>query len=143
MQHDLLDETALPLFGLSASTIAAIAVGGALGTLARYLFEVHHPVADGRFPWVTLVVNLSGSLAIGFLIPLTERASGRAPRFGPCWSSGSWADGPPTPPWPSSRPFSYVTGRPAYAWPTWWQRLQVGWSSLPRVTTSAQRATAQ
>ena len=78
MHHDLLDETVLPLFGLSASTIAAIAIGGALGTLARYLFEVHHPVADGRFPWVTLVVNLSGSLAIGFLIPLTERA------IGPC-----------------------------------------------------------
>ncbi len=83
MRHDLLDETALPLFGLSASTIAAIAVGGALGTLARYLFEVHHPVADGRFPWVTLVVNLSGSLAIGFLIPLTERASDRAPMLRP------------------------------------------------------------
>ncbi len=81
--HDLLDEPALPLLGLSASVIAAIAVGGALGTLARYIFEVHHPVAEGRFPWVTLVVNLSGSLAIGFLIPLTEHASVRAPVLRP------------------------------------------------------------
>ena len=83
VHHDLLDEPALPLFGLSASTIAAIAIGGTLGTLARYLFEVHHPVAEAHFPWVTLVVNLSGSLAIGFLIPLTERASDRAPALRP------------------------------------------------------------
>jgi CrcB protein len=81
--HDLLDEPGLPLLGLSVSVIAAIAVGGALGTLARYIFEVHHPVAEGRFPWVTLVVNLSGSLAIGFLVPLTEHASDRAPMLRP------------------------------------------------------------
>jgi CrcB protein len=63
--------------GLSPAAVAAIFLGGALGTLARYLLEAHHPVAPGAFPWMTLLVNLSGSLAIGFLIPLTERVAGR------------------------------------------------------------------
>jgi CrcB protein len=81
--HDLLDEAVLPLFGLSAPTVLAIFAGGALGTVARYLLETHHPVAPGAFPWVTLVVNLSGSLAIGFLVPLTEHVSHRAPLVRP------------------------------------------------------------
>lgn len=82
-QHDLLDDPVLPALGLSFATLAAIFVGGALGTLARYLLEAHHPVAPGGFPWVTLTVNLSGSLAIGLLVPLTERVSHRAPTLRP------------------------------------------------------------
>jgi len=35
------------------------------------------------FPWVTLLVNLTGSLAIGFLVPLTEHVSHRAPPLRP------------------------------------------------------------
>lgn len=78
-EHDLLDEPVLPLFGLSASTLAAVLVGGAVGTLARYLLDAHHPVAPGGFPWVTLVANLTGSFAIGLLVPLTEHVAHRAP----------------------------------------------------------------
>ncbi len=82
-EPDLLDEPALPLLGLSPTTIAAVFVGGALGTLARYLLAAHHPISAGAFPWVTLVVNLSGSFAIGLLLPLTERASHRVPALRP------------------------------------------------------------
>ena len=60
------------------------------------------PVAAGGFPWVTLLVNLTGSFAIGLLIPLTEHV---AP--GPAWSarspsSASWGDGRPIRPWRST-----------------------------------------
>jgi fluoride exporter len=82
-EHDLLDEPVLPLLGLSASTLAAIFVGGALGTLVRYLLAAHHHAGPGSFPWVTLLVNLSGSLAIGFLVPMTEHLSHRAPTVRP------------------------------------------------------------
>jgi CrcB protein len=75
--RDLLDEPVLPLFGLSAGTMCAIFFGGALGTLARYELAAHHPITVGGFPWVTLLVNLSGSLAIGLLVPLTQHASHR------------------------------------------------------------------
>ncbi len=76
-EHDLLDEPMLPLLGLSASTLVAIFVGGALGTVARYLLEALHPLAPGAFPWVTLLVNLTGSFAIGLVMPLTEDVSHR------------------------------------------------------------------
>jgi CrcB protein len=69
----------MPVVAPSAAALLAIFVGGALGTVARYLLDAHHPVALGNFPWVTLVINLSGSLAIGLLIPLTERVAQRAP----------------------------------------------------------------
>ena len=69
---DLLDEPVLPALGLSVSALAAIFVGGAVGTLLRYLLEVHHPIGQGGFPWPTLTVNLSGSLVIGLILPLTE-----------------------------------------------------------------------
>ena len=35
--------------------------------------------APGHFPWVTLLINLSGSFAIGLLVPLTEHVAPRAP----------------------------------------------------------------
>lgn len=76
---DLLDEPVLPLLGLSAGTLTAIFLGGALGTVCRYLLEVHHAGGSGAFPWVTLVVNLSGSLAIGFLVPLIDHTAPRSP----------------------------------------------------------------
>jgi CrcB protein len=76
---DALDLPSVPLFGLSAGPLIAIFVGGALGTVARYLLDVHHPVAQGHFPWMTLLINLSGSLAIGLLIPLTEHVGSSAP----------------------------------------------------------------
>jgi fluoride exporter len=76
---DALDRPFIPRLGLSATTLLAIFVGGAVGTLARYLLDTHHPVPQGNFPWVTLVINLSGSLAIGLLIPLTEHVAPRAP----------------------------------------------------------------
>jgi len=48
-------------------TIAAIAIGGALGAPARYgIAEAVH-VTPGSFPWATFVTNVSGCLAIGLL----------------------------------------------------------------------------
>ncbi len=87
-QRDLLDEPVVPLLGLSAATLLAVFVGGALGTLGRYELEAHHPIAAGGIPWVTLLVNLSGSFAIGLLIPLTEHVSHRVPLLRPLFVVG-------------------------------------------------------
>jgi CrcB protein len=81
-QH-LFDEEVLPPITLTFATLAGVFVGGALGTVARYLLEAHHPIAPGSFPWVTLVVNLSGSLAIGLLVPLTDHVGPRVPALRP------------------------------------------------------------
>lgn len=82
-EKDLLDEPVLPLLGLSAATLTAVFLGGALGTVARYLIESHHAGGSGTFPWVTLLVNLSGSLAIGFLVPLVDHVAPRSPLVRP------------------------------------------------------------
>jgi fluoride exporter len=53
-------------------TIAAIAVAGAFGALARYgvgsLIGPH-----GQFPWSTLVINIAGSAILGLAIGLFVR----------------------------------------------------------------------
>jgi fluoride exporter len=75
------DEPVLQAAGLSISALVAIFVGGAVGTLLRYLLEVHHPIGQGGFPWPTLTVNLSGSLVIGLIVPLTAPVARRLPLF--------------------------------------------------------------
>ncbi len=85
---DLLDQPKLPVLGLSVATMAAIFVGGAVGTLLRYLLEVHHPIGQGGFPWPTLTVNLTGSLVIGLILPLTEHLSHRLPVVRPLFVVG-------------------------------------------------------
>jgi CrcB protein len=76
---DDLDQLFVPRLGLSLSTMMAIFVGGAVGTVARYELDARHPIGPGHFPWVTLLINLSGSFAIGLLVPLTEFVTPRAP----------------------------------------------------------------
>jgi CrcB protein len=52
-------------------TVLAVAIAGAIGAPARYLVERAISDRSGRhFPWGTLVVNVTGSLALGFLTGL-------------------------------------------------------------------------
>ena len=56
------------------STLAAIALGGALGASARYGVAQLVHVAPGTFPWATFWTNVSGSLLLGVvLVVLVER----------------------------------------------------------------------
>ncbi len=49
-------------------TMLVVAFGGAAGAMARYLLAGWVQALGGAsLPWGTLVVNLSGSLAIGFV----------------------------------------------------------------------------
>jgi fluoride exporter len=51
------------------ATIAAIAVGGSFGALARYGIDVGiERRADALFPWSTFIINLSGCFLVGVLI---------------------------------------------------------------------------
>jgi len=52
----------------------AVAVGGALGSVARYATQILFRAWFGTgFPWGTLVVNLLGSLLIGICAAVAER----------------------------------------------------------------------
>jgi fluoride exporter len=55
-----------------------IAIGGALGSVARYWCSgVVSRQFGETFPWGTLLVNISGSFVIGFLAALAEPAGRR------------------------------------------------------------------
>lgn len=56
-----------PLAGQGAA-LAVIAVGGALGALARYGVGLTLPHVPGSFPLATFLVNVVGCLLIGVLI---------------------------------------------------------------------------
>jgi CrcB protein len=48
--------------------LAAIALGGGIGSVARYLVDVALPVRPGQFPWATFLINLSGCFVLGVLM---------------------------------------------------------------------------
>ncbi len=63
---------------MSFFTCLLIALGGALGTIARYLVSVAtKPISQG-IPWGTIGINVSGSFVIGLFGTLTL-ANGRFP----------------------------------------------------------------
>jgi CrcB protein len=53
-----------------AAPILAVALGGAVGAVARHGLAVAVPHRAGEFPWATLVTNLAGCVLIGALMVL-------------------------------------------------------------------------
>ncbi len=50
------------------TALAAVAVGGVIGSLGRYAVGLLLPHAVGEFPWATLLVNVSGAFGMGLLV---------------------------------------------------------------------------
>ncbi len=51
------------------SLVLAVAFGGAFGALSRYgLDSFIEQRTDSVFPWATFAINISGCLAVGFII---------------------------------------------------------------------------
>lgn len=56
---------------VNVSFILAVAVGGALGSVARYLVGIGAGKLFGTdFPWGTLIINITGSFLMGVLAGL-------------------------------------------------------------------------
>jgi CrcB protein len=65
------------LRAVPATSLAAVAAGGAIGALARYGLSVAFPAAPGSFDLATFIANTVGGLLIGILmITITEVAPG-------------------------------------------------------------------
>lgn len=62
--------------------VVALGLGGVAGALSRYFISLAMPTVDGRFPWGTFVINVTGSAALGFLLILVieQFPSGRLAR---------------------------------------------------------------
>ena len=54
-------------------TVALVAIGGAVGAVARYELTVELPVHAGRFPYTTFGINVAGALMLGFLLEWLAR----------------------------------------------------------------------
>ncbi len=63
---------------MSVSTCLLVMLGGAVGTLLRYLISVWTTGSPHQLPWGTIAINIAGSFVIGFFGTLTL-ASGRFP----------------------------------------------------------------
>ena len=55
---------------LQPDIVAAIAVGGAVGAVARYEIAQLITVAPDGFPWATFWTNVSGAFVLGFFVTL-------------------------------------------------------------------------
>ncbi|WP_373453548.1 MULTISPECIES: fluoride efflux transporter FluC [unclassified Rhodococcus (in: high G+C Gram-positive bacteria)] len=60
-------ETARPLH-VQPAAIAAVALGGLMGTGIRYGAESAFPFVSGSFPFTTLVINITGAFILGMLL---------------------------------------------------------------------------
>lgn len=63
---------------MSLITCISVMIGGALGSLARYLISLWALPVSRDLPWGTIGINIAGSFLIGFFGTLTL-ASGRFP----------------------------------------------------------------
>ncbi len=74
------------MFDYDARELAAVFVGGALGTVARAALATLAAPEPGRWPWPTFVVNIVGAFLLGyFTTRLLERlpvSSYRRPLLG-------------------------------------------------------------
>lgn len=68
--------------------VAALALGGLLGAVSRYAISLALPTGTGQFPWATFLVNVSGSLALGFLLVLVVEQFPRGRLARPVLGSG-------------------------------------------------------
>ncbi len=53
--------------GPGAADLAAVAAGGGIGSVARYLLSAAFPAGHG-FPWAIFAVNVSGCFLLGLLL---------------------------------------------------------------------------
>ena len=61
-------EPGTPVLRRQGAAVAAVALGGAVGALARYAVGVAFPAAPGAFPLGTLGINVLGCLLMGVLV---------------------------------------------------------------------------
>ncbi|HUR85485.1 MAG TPA: CrcB family protein [Solirubrobacteraceae bacterium] len=58
---------------VAQARVAAIAIGGAAGTLARMAMADVFPPEPRQWPWATFIVNLVGALLLGWVLTCLAR----------------------------------------------------------------------
>ena len=82
-----------------------ISLGGILGANARYLVSLYIAERFGTaFPYGTFLINVTGSLVIGFFLTLATERLPIDPLWRLFFATGSWAPTRPSRPTPTRRP---------------------------------------
>lgn len=71
-----------------AEVLAALGIGGMSGAVGRYTVSVALPTPVHGFPWATFLVNVSGSVVLGFLLVVLLEQFPRSRIAGPLLGSG-------------------------------------------------------
>jgi fluoride exporter len=58
-----------------------VGLGGAAGSVARYLLGMWQPRTVGSFPWATFGINVAGSFLLGFLLRVALASSSFTPEW--------------------------------------------------------------
>jgi CrcB protein len=67
---------------INLSTTLYVALGGATGSVLRYLVGLWLPAQNNRiFPWATFTINLAGSLLIGLVLGHLAKQSTPPPHW--------------------------------------------------------------
>ena len=66
--------------GIRPGSLALVALGGVVGTAARYGFSRAFPTPSGGWPWATFTVNLAGAFVLGALLEALARSDATVPR---------------------------------------------------------------
>lgn len=85
------DDPELPTRGeppLAPRLVGAVAVGGAVGALARYGLSEAFPTATGSFPATTLVINVTGAFLLAALVGALARRPARSLLWRPLLGTG-------------------------------------------------------
>jgi CrcB protein len=85
---DVTLEADVPPPRIHTAVVAAVAVGGALGALARWAIAELMPHDRGAFPWDTLLTNVSGCFLIGVLMVLVIERWQKRPLVRPFFGTG-------------------------------------------------------
>jgi CrcB protein len=67
--HEPVDpDVAIPFERSELKTLVAVCLGAMLGAAGRYFIERAWPAGLDSFPWSTFLINVSGSLALPFVV---------------------------------------------------------------------------
>lgn len=73
---------------MNRASIAAVFVGGAVGTLVRAALTEGLPTDPASWPWATLVANLTACLLLGWVVARLVRSPAADPRARPLLATG-------------------------------------------------------
>ena len=77
-----------PVLRGQGPAVVAVALGGVLGSLARWAVGLLAPIPPGGFPWGTLGVNVLGSLLMGVLVVVVTEVRETHPLVRPFFGTG-------------------------------------------------------